>query len=100
VVECLAESDIESEALGSMIATFLALDARPLRGLGLQIQGGTTQTAPQLYEKDNVSFISSVILQVQIARQYTARILGEEVLQKIKLILNSNVASEISEDSV
>ena len=100
VVECLAESDIESEALGSMIATFLSLDARPLRGLGLQIQGGTTQTAPQLYEKDNVSFISSVIIQVQIARQYKARILGEEVLQKIKLILNSNVASEISEDSV
>jgi hypothetical protein len=100
VIECLAESDIESEALGSMIATFIGLDVRPLRGLGLQIQGGITQTPPLLFEKDNISFISSVVIQAQISRQYRARIMGSETLQKIKTLLNQKVISEIDEDTL
>jgi hypothetical protein len=89
VVECIAESDIESEALASIVSTYIGLDVRPLRSLRLQIQGGLTQTPPQMFERGaNPSFISSVIMQVQISRQYNASIIGEKTLQNIRMQLN------------
>ena len=89
MVECIAESDIESEALSSIVATYIGLDVRPLRSLQLQIQGGLTQTPPQLFERGaNPSFISSVIMQVQIPRQYNASIISEKMLETIRMQLN------------
>ena len=103
MIECIAESDIESEALSSMVAAYLAMDARPLRSLGLQMQSGITQTPPQLYEKGNTAFISSVIIQVQAERQITARVIGNVLLDKIKLAITQNTSSsniEITKDSL
>ena len=95
MVECLSESDIQSEALASIVSAFLGCDARPIRSLGLQIQGSLTISSPQLFEKGNISFISSVIMQVQMQRMYTAKVLGSKVLENIKLALNDSTIINI-----
>lgn len=98
VVECLAESDIECEALSSIVATYLGIDARPLRSFGMQIQGGITQTPPVPFERGNVTFLSSVIVQIQISRQYKVRVIGNKSLEKIKFMLDRNNHAEITKD--
>lgn len=95
MVECLSESDIQCELLASIVSAFLSLDARPLRSLGMQIQGSPTQTSPQLFERGNTSFISSVIISVQIARQYKAHVIGLNALEDIKILLNNSVEINI-----
>lgn len=96
VVECLSESDIQSELLSSISLGFLNLDSRPLRSFGLQIQGSPSQSPPQLFEKGNISFISSVILQVQLCRQYNARTIGLKTLENIKLKLNDSIEINVN----
>lgn len=97
VVECLSESDIESETLSSIVLTFLTADLRPLRSLGLQIQGNPTQTPTQLFEKVNVAFISSVIIQAQMQRQIKAIKTPKDMLQLINLEINGNQEINIHE---
>lgn len=95
VVECLSESDIQSEALAALVSSFLTFDLRALRSLGFQLQGSATISPPQLFEKGNVSFISSVIIQIQMQRMYTAKVLGNKVLDEIKLKLNDSMSINI-----
>ena len=95
MVECLSESDIQSEALAAIVSSFLSLDLRALRSLGFQTQGSVTISPPQLFEKGNVSFISSVIMQVQMQRMYTTKLLGSKVLEEIKLKLNNSTVINI-----
>lgn len=95
VVECLSESDIQSEALASVVSSFLSFDTRPLRSLGLQSQGSVTVSAPQLFEKGNISFITSVITQVQMQRMYKARMLSLNALEKIQVKLNDSTIINI-----
>ena len=59
----------------------------------LQLFPNPTQTPSQIYEKDNISFISSVILQCQMERQFKAKLLGEQQLKEIKLIVNGLINS-------
>lgn len=96
MVECLSESDIQAEALASMVNIFISADLRPVRSLGLQLQGSLNITAPQIFEKQNISFISSVIMQVQMNRMYTAKVLGLTALNKIIVKLNDSTIMNIS----
>lgn len=89
VVECLSESDIECEALSSIVSLFLAADARPLRSLGFQIATNPSQSPPQLFEKGNVSFISSVILQINMHRNIKTRILNDQLLKEFNIKVNN-----------
>jgi hypothetical protein len=98
VVECLSESDIEAETLSSIALIFLTGDLRALRSLGLQIQGNPTQTPTQLFEKVNVSFISSVIIQAQMQRQIRAIRTPKDMLETISFQINENPEINIQED--
>ena len=93
MIECLSESDLESQALASAVLAFFTMDLRPLRSLKLQLFPNPTQTPPQIFEKGNISFISSVMLQVQMTRQYSARLLNLEQWKEIELKLNDSQAS-------
>lgn len=90
VIECLSESDVEASVLSSIVGLFLTSDLRVLRSVGFQIQGIPTQTPAQPYEKGNISFISSVIIQVQLQRKYRARIMNEKMLENVNLKLNGS----------
>lgn len=90
MIECLAESDLEAEALASMVLSFVGMDTRSIRSIGIQIQGTPIQTAPQMYEKGNNSFLCSVMLNIQVSRSYSFKILGDEALSHIVTSLNSN----------
>jgi len=59
------------------------------------MQGGITVSQPQLFEKGNISFISSVILQIQMQRRYFARQMGFHTLQAIQLKLNDTIVANI-----
>lgn len=96
MVECLSESDLQSEALAAMVTAFLSLDQRPFKSLGFQIQGSPTITPPQIFEKGNTSFISSVIIQIQIQRMYKAKVLSNQALQEIQVILNNSQTVNIT----
>jgi hypothetical protein len=98
VVECLSESDIESETLSSIVLTLLTGDTRALRSLGLQIQGNPIQTPTQLFEKVNNSFISSVIIQVQVQRQMRAIRTPKNLLESIEFKINDGLEVNIKED--
>lgn len=95
MIECLAESDLESEALASMALSFISMDTRSIRSAGIQIQGSPIQTQPQLYEKGNNSFSCSVMYNIQVSRSYSFKILGDEALQEIKASLNGNQILEL-----
>ncbi len=91
VIECLSESDLECEVLASLVSAFLTMDARPLRSLKMQVFPNPTITAPQIFQKGNVSFIASVMIQVQMARQYSAKLLDEQQLKNFEITVNSSV---------
>ena len=95
VVECISESDLEAEALSAMVTSFISLDLRSYRDLGLQVQGQVTNTAPQIFEKGNTSFTASTILQIQMERSYIARLLSKDLLTNIQLKLNGSTALNI-----
>lgn len=90
VVECLSENDLECEALASIVSAFLTMDLRPLRSMKMQMFPQPTQSPPQIFEKGNISFISNVILQVQMTRQYRARTLNEVQLKQFELAINNS----------
>lgn len=90
MIECLAESDLEAEALASMVLSFISMDSRSIRSIGIQIQGNPIQTPPQLYEKNNNSFMCSVMYNIQVSRSYSFKIIGDEALKEIKASLNGN----------
>jgi hypothetical protein len=98
MVECLSEKDIESETLASMVALFISADLRPLRSLGLQINGQVTQTPAQIYETQNISFISSVIMQVAMQRNIKAIKTVDNMLEKIQFRINESLNINIKED--
>ena len=91
MIECLSESDLECEALASLVSAFLTMDARPLRSLKMQVFPNPTITAPQIFQKGNVSFIASVMIQVQITRQYSAKLLDEQQLKDFEISVNSSI---------
>lgn len=96
MIECLSEADIECDALSSLVSSFLTMDVRPLRSLKLQLFPNPVQTSPQIFEKGSISFISSVMLQVQMTRQYSARLLNEQQLKEIEITLNGSQKFTIS----
>lgn len=98
MLECLAEVDLESETLASMCAAFLAMDLRPLKAIGVQVMGSAVQTAPQMIEKGNITYASSVIINVQKQRTYKARLIGNKQLEDIQLNLNNNVEMSMKKD--
>lgn len=98
VVESITGSDMECETLSSIVSTFLTMDLRPLRSLGMQIAGNPIITSTQIYDKHNISFISSVNMNIQMERQYKSRVIGQNVLEQIKLTLNSLDIADIKKD--
>lgn len=96
VVECISEVDIECSTLSSMVNVFLTSDLRPLRTLRLQLLGNPAQSPSQQFEKANISFISSVILNVQLNRRYTATLISDNILEKIKIKLDNFNEIDIS----
>ena len=89
VIECISEVNIECATLSSIVNVFLTSDLRPLRSLGFQLLGSPAQSPSQQFEKNNVSFISSVIINVQLNRKYTATIIDNEILERIKFKLTN-----------
>lgn len=98
MVECLSESDTESGALTSIANIFLTSDVKILHSLGLQLLGNPVQSAPQLFEKGNISFISSLIINVQANRKYTAKLINDNILKEIKVKLNSALTMDIKNE--
>ena len=98
MVECFAEASLEASSLASVASILLTADLRPLRSLGLQLQGNPIKTPPKIFEKGNMAFISSVIINVQMQRQYSARLLDQQRLDKILLKLNSSTEIDVKED--
>lgn len=89
VVECLSESDIECEALSSIVSLFLTADLRPLRSLGFQVATNPSQSPPQLFEKGNISFISSVILQLNTHRNIKTKVMNDQLLKEFSVKVNN-----------
>jgi len=97
MIECVSEVDTECSALASMANAFLTCDNRILHSLRMQLLGNPLQSPSQQFEKNNISFISSVILNIQLSRKWTSKLISNNVLENIKIKLKNFTEIDINE---